>query len=192
MYQTYSNMPCGCGKKRTGTVHFMGQEGAQTADPVEWGPIVWKYLHCLAEKIGMSGNSIVDGDQANYMESIINSFHLVLPCTECQEHAAQYISSNPLPSLKALKGEQLRSTVRNWLFTFHNNVRTRKQQPILISNVQECASNYASCFVPKCEYTLFVQSVAFAVRQGWVRVDNWKKWYSNSERLRILIGNIIV
>ena len=39
---------------------------------------------------------------------------------------------------------------------------------------------------------MFIQSVAFAVRQGWVRVDNWRKWYSNSERLRILVGNIVI
>lgn len=46
-------------------------------------------------------------------------------------------------------------------------------------------------FVPKCEYTLFVQNVAYAVRQGWVRVDNWRKWYSTSEKVRIITGNVV-
>jgi hypothetical protein len=40
-------------------------------DPPEWGPILWKYMHCLAEKLGTSGNAIVDTDQANYMEPLI-------------------------------------------------------------------------------------------------------------------------
>jgi hypothetical protein len=184
-------MGCGCGKKN-GTVHFMGQGNSNPADPTEWGPILWKYLHCLAEKTGMSGNVIVDVDQANYIETIITSLHLILPCTECQQHAAAYISANPFPSLKGLMGDHLRSTVRNWLFGFHNSVRTRNGQPIMLNSPEECATIYAGCFIPKCEYTLFVQSVAFAVRQGWVRVDNWRKWYSNSERLRIISGNIVV
>ena len=64
-------MPCGCGKKRTGTIHFMGQPNSDVPEPEEWGPIVCKYLHCLTEKIGTSGNKIVDTDQANYMETLV-------------------------------------------------------------------------------------------------------------------------
>ena len=183
---------CGCGKKKTGTVHFMGQTSSDTPDPEEWGPIVWKYLHCLTEKIGHSGNKIVDTDQANYMETIITTLHLIIPCPECQAHTAAYISNNPLPSIKGLYGENLRSTLRIWLYNFHNNVRSSKGQAIMIGSADDCIGYYADCFVPKCEYTLFVQNVAYAVRQGWVRVDNWRKWYSNSERLRIITGNIIV
>jgi len=185
-------MPCGCGKKNNaGTVHFMGREGSQIADPLEWGPILWKFLHCLSEKVGLSGNKIVDADQANYMETMLNTLHLILPCQECQAHAASYISSNPLPSLKGLDGGTLRNTVRTWLLTFHNYVRTTKGQPILVHNLDEYSATYNSCFVPKCEHTLFVQSVAYAVRQGWVRIEQWRKWYSSSERIRILAGNIV-
>jgi hypothetical protein len=185
-------MGCGCGKKRTGTVHFMGQTSGDTPDPEEWGPIVWKYLHCLTEKVGFSGNILVDADQANYMEVLINSINLVIPCPECQAHATTYISNNRIQSLKGLQGETLRNTVRNWLFHFHNHVRAVKGQPIMLNSPEECISTYAGCFLPKCEYQLFVQNVAYAVRQNWVRLDNWKKWYSASEKLRILIGNIVV
>jgi hypothetical protein len=186
-------MPCGCGKKNTGgTVHFMGKETTDTPQPEEWGPIVWKYLHCLAEKIGTTGNTVIDADQANYVETIISTIHLIIPCPECQAHAAAYISQNPFPSIKGLAGTTLQNTVRTWLFHFHNHVRSQKGQEIMIKTVEECAQLYAGCFVPKCEYSLFVQNVAYAVRQGWVRIDNWKKWYSNSERLRVIIGNIVV
>jgi hypothetical protein len=184
-------MPCGCGKKNTGTVHFMGNTTNNVPEPTEWGPIVWKYLHCLTEKIGFSGNPIVDNDQANYMEVLITNLHLVIPCPECQAHAAQYIGENPLPSIKGLKGEEMRNILRNWLFTFHNKVRASKGQPILVNTVEACRELYSGCFVPKCEYTLVVQNVAYAVRQGWVKVDIWRKWYSTSEKLRIIIGNIV-
>ena len=161
-------------------------------DPPEWGPILWKLLHCLAEKTGGSGNKMVDTDQANYMESILGQLPLILPCTECQAHAAEYLKQIPVPSLKGLYGIALQSTVREWLFAFHNAVRLRKEQPILVNTVEECAALYVNCSVPKCEYTSFVQSVAAAVRQGWVRIDHWRKWYSYSERMRILSGNIVL
>jgi hypothetical protein len=126
------------------------------------------------------------------MYTLLTTMHLILPCTDCQAHASAYISGNPLPQLKGLIGNRLKETVRAWLFTFHNAVRSQKGQPIMYTSPEECATVYASCFVPNCEYTYFVQSVAFAVRQGWVRIDNWRKWYSNSERMRVLVGNIIV
>jgi hypothetical protein len=189
----YSNMPCGCGKKNTGgTVHFMGRDGAQIADPTEWGPILWKYLHCLSEKLGTSGSHIIDTDQANYMETLLTLLPLILPCLECQAHAAAYVGAHPVPTLKGQYGTDLRGAARNWLFEFHNEVRSRKGQPVILNSPDECSAHYAGCFVPNCEYSLFIQSVAFSVRQGWVRVDNWRKWYSNSERLRVLVGNVVM
>ena len=186
-------MVCGCGKKKAGaTIHFMGPAGAGTIDPVEWGPILWKYLHCLTEKCGFSNNKVMDADHANCMEILLSMLPLILPCTECQAHSAAYLGTHPLPPLKELRGEVLRTTIRTWLFTFHNLVRSSKGQTILVETEEQCASQYANCFVPKCEYSFFVQSVAYAVRQGWVRVDQWRKWYSTSEKARLLLGNVVV
>lgn len=177
-------MPCNCGKKNIG--HYTED---QTADPLKWGPILWKYLHTLAEHVG-SGNSIVDTDQANYMETIITSLHLIIPCKDCQAHTASYVTSNPI-SLKGLQGEPLRRTVRNWLFNFHNSVRSTKHQSIMTST-EECVQMYSGMVISKNDYQYFIQSVAFAIRQGWVKVNDWRKWYSNSERLRLITGNIVV
>ena len=189
-------MPCGCGKKNTGgTVHFMGQSpsgSSDAPDPTEWGPIVWKYLHCLNEKIGFSGNPLTDADQAGLMETLINNLPQVIPCPECQSHAAAYLVLHPLPQLKGLTGGHLRIALRNWLWAFHNHVRATKGQPILLNQPEACSEHYAACFVPKCEYTLFVQNVAYAVRQGWVKIENWRKWYSSSEKVRIITGNIVI
>lgn len=188
-------MGCGCGKKNTapdGTVHFMGRDGKKEADPADWGPILWKYLHCMAEKCGASNNRVVDADQANCLDTLLSTLHLILPCTECQAHAAAYLAAHPLPPLKDLQGSVLRDTARDWLFQFHNHVRSTKGQPVTIRSAQECSAAYAACFVPKCEHTAFTQSVAYAVRQGWVRIEHWRKWYSTSEKCRLVLGNIVV
>jgi len=184
-------MGCGCGAKKGGAAAPVLQTD-QLLAPTEWGPILWKYLHCMAERIGSSGNKIIDTDQANYTETMLTMLPLVIPCTECQSHAADYIAANPVPSLKGLYGQGLQTEARNWLFAFHNAVRVSKDQPLMIATVEECQAAYANISVPKCEYTAFIQSVAAAVRQGWVKIENWRKWYSNSERIRIITGNIII
>ena len=160
--------------------------------PTEWGPMLWNYLHCLAEKIGTSGNKVVDTDQGNYITTLLTMLPLIIPCTECQAHATTYLAANPVPPLNGLYGNELTIAVRTWVFLFHNAVRERLSQPIQLETAEACAAAYAGCTVRKCEYTSFIQSVAAAVRLGWVRMENWKKWYSNSERLRILSGNLIV
>jgi hypothetical protein len=158
---------------------------------MEWGPILWKYLHILAERIG-TGNAIIDTDQSNYMETLLTMLPLIIPCTECQEHTATYMKYNPVPSLKGLYKNDLREAVRNWLFLFHNEIRIRKEQSIIVDSIEKCIQLYSGVLLQKCEYNFLIQSVAAAVRQGWVRIDNWRKWYSNAEKMRIISGNCVI
>jgi hypothetical protein len=187
-------MGCGCGKKKNSASFLLSIDGnpQHILEPPHWGPILWKYLHCLAEKLGTANNTVIDTDQANYIEILINNLPNIIPCSECQAHASSYMSANPLPNLKGLYSNALRETVRNWLFTFHNNVRTIKQQPIILNNVEECATLYNNCAISKSDYSSFLQAVGTAVRQNIVRADHWRKWYSHSERMRILSGNFVI
>ena len=186
-------MGCGCGKRNGAAAAAVpGKDTAELLSPTEWGPFLWKYLHCIAEKMGFTGNKIIDTDQATYMEILLNTLPLIIPCQECQAHTAAYIQANPVPTLRGLYGQELRQATRLWMFLFHQAVRTQKGQDILVLSVEDCAVLYHECAVPKCEYTSFIQSVSAAVRQGWVRIDQWRKWYSYSERLRIISGNIVV
>jgi len=185
-------MSCGCGKRKNGiTDSAMEREAASLLPPTQWGPILWKYLHIIAEKIGQSGNKIMDADQANYVKTLITMLPFILPCQDCQNHSEAYIAAYPFPSLKDTYGTTLRDAVRLWLFTFHNHVRSMKGQDPLES-IDLCQELYATVYVTRQDYTIVVECIAAATRQQWVRLDQWKKWYSASERLRLLMGNIVV
>jgi len=184
-------MPCNCGRNKNGAAAVLPDQ-AITLSETQWGPMLWLYLHCLAEKIGQSGNRIVDTDQANYMETLLTMLPLVLPCKDCQAHAAAYIAAHPVPTLRGLYATDLQAAVRQWLFEFHNRVREDNHQSILIATVADCQAHYAQCIISKADYQFIIQSVTAAIRQGWVRIDHWRKWYSNSERLRILTGNVVL
>jgi len=184
-------MPCNCGRKRaSGTEEIASPLLVQ--EPVEWGPTLWTYLHVLAERLGGSGSPVVDTDQATYMEILLHNLPHILPCNECQQHAAGYITAHPPPALKGLYGPVLRVTSREWLFAFHQAVRQQKEQPLLLASPDECAALYENRSIPKADYHRFVQTVTAAIRQGWIRMDHWRKWFSHSEKLRILSGNMIL
>lgn len=184
-------MSCGCGKKKNGVIDAaMEREANQLLPPTQWGPIFWKYLHIIAEKVGQSGSKLMDTDQANYTTTLITMLPSIIPCPDCQNHSEAYLAANPFPSLKDAYGAALRATIRQWLFNFHNHVRIMKEQ-IPLGTVEECTALYAAAFVSRAEYTILTECIAAATRQNWVRLPQWKKWYSVSERLRLLSGNMI-
>jgi hypothetical protein len=184
-------MGCGCGKNKQSTF-FMSQDGKAQGDPLVWGPILWRYMHCIAEKIGTTGNVNVDIDQARAFEFMLTNLSKIIPCTECQQHCNEYTATNPVPHITTLTGDALKNVVRVWLFNFHNAVRVRKGQPITIINENDCKEQYANCSITKADYAIISDNVTYAIRQGWVKVDMWRRWYINSEKLRIMLGNVIV
>jgi hypothetical protein len=47
-------------------------------------------------------------------------------------------------------------------------------------------------YLSSADYSTLIECIAAATRQQWVRLDQWKKWYSASERLRLLMGNVVI
>ena len=190
-------MSCGCGKLKNGSIDAaMLRESTRLLLSTEWGPILWKYLHIIAEKIGHTGSKLIDTDQANYVRTLITMLPSILPCPDCQNHSETYLAANPFPSLKDTYGAAMRDSVRTWLFLFHNSVRVSKgQEPI--DSIDFC-EQYGQMYLSSADYTRLVQCIIAATKQQsatklqWVRIDQWKKWYSASERLRLLMGNVVV
>ena len=66
-----------------------------------------------------------------------------------------------------------------------------KGQNIIISE-EECSVLYGQEYVSKVDYNTLIGCIVAATRQQWVKLDQWKKWYSAVERLRLLTGSIVV
>jgi len=185
-------MSCGCGKRKNGaTDAAILREANQLLLPTQWGPIMWRLLHITAEKIGQSGSKIMDADQANYVKTIITMLPSILPCGDCQAHAETYLSANPFPVVTNVYSSDLSNTVRVWLFMFHNHVRIMKGH-VPMESADECRVIYANERLSTADYTILIECITAATRQLWVKLDQWKKWYSAMERLRLLTGTIVL
>lgn len=185
-------MGCGCNSRVDPEVALRLQLEQSMCEPTGWGPILWRYLHSLAEKLGYRNNPQESTEEAEYIFSVLKLLPLILPCRQCQKHAADYMLTHQLPPLKELRGSYLRDAVREWLFLFHNAVREQNDQPLMLATIQECQTMYENAFITQGQYTQFIHCVATALRNGWVKIENWRRWYNNSERLRNLLGNVIV
>jgi hypothetical protein len=153
----------------------------------QWGPLVWKLLHITAEQVGRSGNPILERDSANAIQLLITGLPDVLPCTECQNHARQYLHDNKFLA-KDLTGTALQTYVRSYLFTFHNDVRIRKGQPILLNTPESCKTYYESQGISADDDKHMADYFRHALLYRLVNSTKYMRWLDTFRRLRLMLG----
>jgi hypothetical protein len=155
--------------------------------PEQWGPVVWKMLHISAERIGRSTHPILEADSANSIQLIISGLPDVLPCVDCQNHARTYLQDNKFLA-KDLSGSALRTYVRNYLFTFHNAVRARKGQPVLIETPEACAALYETMNITAEDDKRLADYFRYALLYRIVNSTKYMRWWDIFRRLRLMLG----
>ena len=90
------------------------------AAPEIWGPRLWRFLHGLAD---LSDRQ----DIYPLWNSFIKYTAVVIPCQKCQKHMSEYWRQHRfLPTgWEFLRGEQVRTEIREKIHTFHNAVNLR-------------------------------------------------------------------
>lgn len=175
-----------CVRKKTAVAQFFSDSLAATGNPNEWGPAFWTVLHVLAERCG-KGHPSVDRDQAAAFDFIVNALPLVLPCTECSDHARLYISSRPFHCI-GKTGNELSTYIRTWLMEFHNAVRVRQGKPAMVGTLEELQAHYDGKGIGEQDIKIIVNNVTYGVRMGLVKMDNWKRWTTQFSKLRLFVG----
>ena len=109
----------------------------EAPNTTEWGPALWRILHTFAEQIGKRGSAgdhIWHHQEYELWMALLGVLSESMPCVSCQTHYSGYIRATPYTDAFAVgMGESRRVAVRTWLWTLHNNVRTRKGQDTILS-----------------------------------------------------------
>lgn len=153
----------------------------------QWGPLLWKYLHITAERIGCSTNPILEADSANSIQILIQGLPDIIPCPDCQSHARTYLSANKFVT-KDLKGCELQTYVRNYLFTFHAAVRARKGQPVIVQTPEACAALYSSMLITGEDEKLMADYFRYALLYRIINSTRYMRWWDIFRRLRLSLG----
>lgn len=178
-------MSCGCGKRRTDSELMI--KPIDSTNVADWGPCMWYALHCMAEKVGRTTAKPIYQDQAFIFNWLIEFLPAILPCKVCQEHATDYIRLNPLRLWDSMRGDEIRYMIQLWLINFHNTVRERNGLPIIINDPDACAQLYAGCTINPNFINDMSRYVTYAIQQGWVRMDIWKRWIVQFNKLKLII-----
>ena len=92
-----------------------------TGKPISkiWGNVTWNLLHIIAEKCINSNFNSCKYDIFKIITLICNT----LPCPICRNHAAAYISTHNLNTIRT------KEELKHYLFTFHNVANTNTNKP---------------------------------------------------------------
>jgi hypothetical protein len=95
-------------------------------DNADWGPIMWKILHGLADK---AGQGIIKGDEIREWQKFIKITGEVLPCDMCRTHYQTFLKANPTAELTTLPLTQVNTWIKTWYWNLHNEITTAKGLP---------------------------------------------------------------
>ena len=100
-------------------------------DGEEWGPILWKILHGIAERVGTTGTPLYEADERRALTKWFYAVGKTIPCPSCKEHYEVYLKENPInDSIKTLPMSELRPYVKRWWWELHNWVNESLKKPL--------------------------------------------------------------
>ena len=158
-------------------------DAPQTA---EWGPALWGILHMLAEKsgrgtgfvrqMGRGPAQLCHADERRLWANVITALRTSLPCPVCKQHYLEYIRTNPIDPVLRIPGPEWAVALRQWLWTFHNAVRSRKGQELGLPLEQ-----LATMYMPATpQFVAWKQIVQEHMRRGM-----FLRWLAREDLLRI-------
>jgi hypothetical protein len=113
----FFRMPCACKKN---IPDYPGTE--------EWGPLVWKVLHGLAEKIGKSRSL---DEELREWKRLLTFTADVIPCDVCKKHYKEVLVDKPIGGILKMDAVMANIFVRTWLWTLHNEINVENGKPEL-------------------------------------------------------------
>lgn len=171
---------CECGKG------YVMPKSLSTLTVDVWGPKYWKLLHILATRLG-NGDEFMDADAANGFFFVVSGLPDALPCNDCKSHAQNYLFENKFKP-QGLVRINLRNYVQKWLLDFHNSVRIRKSQPLIINNIDEYFEIWhPQKFLP-CDDEEMKLYFDYGKTYGILNYEKLTKWLNAVRRLRLLLG----
>lgn len=95
----------------------------------EWGPLLWKLLHGLAELAGKLVTPTYAEEERHHWAHFFKMTSDIIPCHVCKEHFRIYLKEHPVDTLKKMPTNQIRSYVRHWFWEVHEWVNMTLSKP---------------------------------------------------------------
>jgi len=150
----------------------------------EWGPLVWRILHTLAERGGRQTNSITQGDEQRAWPLFVKALSLVIPCPFCRLHIDHYLQQHPfeLPSDYTLWNGFLQT----YLYELYESVNLRLGKPSYPK--EQLSNDYKDIGQLKDVLTRLTSVQERAIKMSGVSLFHWRAWLKQFNLLRAAIS----
>lgn len=150
----------------------------------EWGPLLWRILHTLAERAGKQTNEILRGDEMRAWVLVVKTFVSILPCEECRGHATTYIAEHPFEPPESYQAWNL--YIRTYFYTFHEAVNTRLGKPTF--EFSSLAETYKSTGQLNTWFTDLNKLMMSAMKLNGMNIKSWQTWQNHVKMVRASMG----
>jgi len=142
--------------------------------PEQWGPPIWTLFHTLVEKLHEDTFTVIGPQLFFYIKKISSN----LPCPECSQHAANFLSKINFNGVKT------KNDFIQMMFFFHNTVNFRKKKPIFNAihlskykniNVITAFNNFVAVYHTRGNMKLLADSF-----QRKLVLKDFRKWFLNN------------
>ena len=100
-------------------------------DAAEWGPILWRILHGLGERIGSTPFPQYQNDERRALIRVMKSLEKVIPCPSCKEHYEVYLKEHPVDkTITQIPYGELKTYTKTWFWELHNWVNESLGRPL--------------------------------------------------------------
>lgn len=150
----------------------------------EWGPLIWRILHTLAERAGKQSNEIIRADEKRAWLLFVKNLVAILPCEECRAHATAYMKETPFEPPESYPAWNL--YIRTYFYTFHESVNTRLGKPSFeFSTLAETYKSTANLTQWTQDLSKLMMS---AMKLNGMHMGSWQTWQNNLRMLKAAMG----
>lgn len=150
----------------------------------EWGPLIWKILHSLAEKAGKQTNEMLKADEMRAWLLFVKTLTSILPCEECRSHATTYITEHPFEPPSTYQAWNL--YIRTYFYTFHEAVNTRLEKPTF--PFSSLAESYRDGGAITTYNNQLNKLMLNAMKLNGMHIKAWQTWQNHMKMLKAAMG----
>ena len=151
----------------------------------EWGPILWRLLHGLADKYGQVITPLFKQEEDIAWYKLILETQKILPCKECKAHYATYLVANNPSILKSLSNENKGIWIQTFFWKLHNEIDLDNNKPIL--DFDKLHSLYKNVnFIFEIKHFEKLLNIVFQYNE--VTIMSWQNWMVQFRKLTSVYG----
>lgn len=150
----------------------------------EWGPLLWKILHVIAEKSGKQSNIYMREDEKRAWPLFIKYFGPMIPCPFCRDHYNEWAGTHPfnLPNDYALWQDY----IKRYFYDLHEMVNARLEKPSF--SYDQLTATYGSEKSIKDTLRALDLLQQRAIKMGGINLFSWDNWLKPMKMLRGIYG----